>query len=156
MRQQTEALGDHGRLRREAQEVLDDQAKALAPEPMERLKHLLRGPAHPALVHVHGRELAEKRTVRGIPPACMIGHHVIGRIKTQSVPGRQAAGDGGLARTAPAADPVDMPEPFAQHGRRVLADLTHGLHHGAYGVDSRSPAACRHATRSMFSHPLRR
>jgi hypothetical protein len=39
VRQHPEALDDHARFPREAKEVFDDQAEALAPEPAERLKH---------------------------------------------------------------------------------------------------------------------
>jgi len=40
----------------------------------------------------------------------VIQHHLVGSVQAQAVPGRQAAGDGRLARPAPAADPVDMPK----------------------------------------------
>ena len=36
---------------------------------------------------------------------------LIGRVQAQAVPGRQPPGDGRLARSAPAADPVDVAEP---------------------------------------------
>jgi hypothetical protein len=46
--QQPETLGDHRGLRREAQEVFDDQAEPLAPEPVEGIKH---GPGISDSVH---------------------------------------------------------------------------------------------------------
>ena len=57
VRQQPEALDDDARLLRQAEEIFDDQAEALAPKPVERLQHGLRRPVHPSLVHVHGQEL---------------------------------------------------------------------------------------------------
>jgi len=41
--QQPKPLGDDAGLAREAEAVFDDQFKALASEPVERLKHGLRG-----------------------------------------------------------------------------------------------------------------
>ena len=109
-RQQAEALGDHAGLPREALEIFDDQVKALAPEPVERVQHGLGGPVHPSLVHVHGRELAQERAVLSRAPPGMVRHQVVGRIEMKPVPGRHATGDGRLAGTAPATDPVDVPE----------------------------------------------
>jgi len=44
----------------------------------------------------------------------VVRHHVVGRVQAQAVPGRYAVRDDRLARTAPAADPVDVPEPRPQ------------------------------------------
>jgi SAM-dependent methyltransferase len=108
--QQPEALDDHAPFPRETEEVFDDQAKALAPKPVERLQHGLRGSVQPSLVHVHGRELGQERAVLGCAPAGVIRHHIVGRIQMQAMPSRYATSGGRLARTAPATDPVDMPE----------------------------------------------
>jgi hypothetical protein len=119
-RQQPEALGDHAGSGRQAEEVPDDQPEALAAEPVERLEHDLRRPADPALVHVHGGELAQVRAVRRAAAAAVIGHHVVGRVPAQAVPGGQAAGDGRFARAAAAADPVHMAEPGPQVPGRLF------------------------------------
>jgi hypothetical protein len=108
--QQPEALDDYTRFPGEAEEVFDDQAEALALKPVERLKHGLRRSVHPSLVHIHSRELAQERGVLRRAPAGMVRHHVVGRVETQPVPSRNATGDGRLASTTPATDPVDVPE----------------------------------------------
>lgn len=114
-------------MRRKAQEVIDDQVEALALEPVEGLQHRLRGSVYPSFVHVHGREVAEEGAVRRGGAAGVIGHRVVGRVEMQAKASCQAAGDGGLARAAPAADPVDVPEPFAKLQQVMFADLAHGL-----------------------------
>jgi hypothetical protein len=45
-------------------------------------------------------------------PAGVIRHHVVGRVNTQTVLSRYATSDGRFACTAPAADPVYVPELF--------------------------------------------
>jgi hypothetical protein len=42
----------------------------------------------------------------------VIRHHVVGRVNTQTVLSRYATSDGRFARTAAAADPVDVLELF--------------------------------------------
>lgn len=132
MRQQPKAFRDHRRVRRESEEVLDDQIEALAPEPVEGVEHRFGRSIHPSFVHVHGDELGERWTVFGPDPAAVVLHRVIGRIELQTVLGGQPASDGRLPRTAPAADPVDVPQPLASavtrasinrraHGHRTAA-----------------------------------
>lgn len=113
-RQQPETLGDHSRFRREVQEVFDDQAGQLPLEPVKALKHGLRRSVHPSLVHVHSLEPAQQRDVLRREAAVMVRHRVVSRVHTQAVPVCHPASDGRLARTAPATDPVDMPEPCTQ------------------------------------------
>jgi hypothetical protein len=54
----------------------------------------------------------------------VIGHHLVGRVQAQAVPGRQPPGDGGLARPAPAADPVDVAESGPQRRLLIAAGAT--------------------------------
>src|SRR5271157_2878588 len=110
--QQSETLDDHAGFLREAEEVFDDQVEALALEPMERLEHGFRGSVDPALVHVHGNELAQQQRVSGRAPAGVIRHHVVGGVEMQTVLSCYATSSGRLARSAPAADPVDVAEFF--------------------------------------------
>ena len=110
--QQSEALDDHTRFPWEAEDVFNDHAEALAPEPVECLKHGFRGSVHPSLVH--GQELAQERAVLGCAPAGVIGHYVVGRVEMQTMLSRYATSDGRLARTAAASDPVNVLELFVQ------------------------------------------
>ena len=88
--------------------------KPSPPEPVECLKHGFRGSVHRSLVHVHGHELAQERAVFWCAPAGVIGHHVVGRVEMQTMLSRYAMGDGRLARTAAASDPVNVPELFVE------------------------------------------
>jgi len=112
-REQPETLGDHTRFRREAQEVFDGQAEQLPLEPVKALQHGLRRSVHPSLVHFHGLEPAQQRGVMRREAAVMIRHRVISRVYAQAAPVCHPASDGRLARAAPAADPVDVPQPCA-------------------------------------------
>jgi len=114
VRQQTEALRDHAIVHRQAQQVLDDQAEALAPEPVEGLEHRLRRPVHPALVHGHGLEAAQVRGVFRQHAASVVRHHVVGRVHMQAMLSRDAPGDGRFAGAAAAANPVDVLQPCPQ------------------------------------------
>ena len=79
---------------------------------MEGLEHRVRGAVHPSLIHVHGHEPVQQRGVLARAPAGVIRHHVVGRVQTQPVLSRYAMSDRRFARTAPAADPVDVSELF--------------------------------------------
>src|SRR6185437_5366601 len=68
--------------------------------------------ADPPLVHVHGPERRQERAVLLRQPAAVVRHHGVGRVPAQAALVRQSASDGGLARAAPAADPVDVPQPL--------------------------------------------
>ena len=81
VRQQSEALDDHTGACRQAQQVFDDQAEALALEPVEALQHGLRRPLHPALIHVHGLEPAQVRRLFRPGTASVIRHHLVGRVQ---------------------------------------------------------------------------
>src|SRR5262245_62716297 len=77
--QQPEALGDDTLIRRERQQILYDQAEALAPEPVKGFKHDLRRAIDPPLVHAHLHELGQARTVLRQPSMRMVAHRLVRR-----------------------------------------------------------------------------
>jgi hypothetical protein len=86
---------------------------------VERFEHRARVAVHPPLVHVH--EPVQQRRVFVRAPAGVVRHYVVGRVKTQTVPGRDATGHGRFACAASAADPVDVSESFPK--RRAVGSL---------------------------------
>ncbi len=76
--QEPESLSDDGSFARQAEEVLDDRAEALTAKPVECLEHDVRRAVQPSLVHVHGHELAQERTVLRHTPARVIRHRLVG------------------------------------------------------------------------------
>src|SRR6266542_2576449 len=113
-RDPTEPFDDHTGFPRKAEEVFDDQVEAFAPKPVERLEHGCRRSVHPPLVHVHGRELAQKWAVFGCAAGGVLRHHIVCGIKTQTELSRYAACSSRLACATAATDPVDVPEPCTQ------------------------------------------
>jgi hypothetical protein len=127
--QQPEALGDDALIRRERQQILDDQAEALAPEPVEGFKHGLRRAIDPPLVHAHLHELGQVRTVAGPPSTRVVAHRLVRRIEPQAMLVCQAARDRGLAGAAGASDPIDMPQSAGQRAGVATVLLCFGLCH---------------------------
>ena len=110
--QQSEPLYDDAGLTWEAEQVFDDHVEALALKPVECFEQSFRGSVHPSLIHLHGHEHVQQRGVFVCAPAGVIRHHVVARVNTQAVLSGYATSDGRFARTAPAADPVDVLEFF--------------------------------------------
>jgi hypothetical protein len=87
--QQSEPLndgaGDNAVLTWKAEEVFDDQVETLALKPVECLEQSFRGSVHPSLIHVHDHEPMQQRALFLCAPAGVIRHHVVSRVKTQTV-----------------------------------------------------------------------
>lgn len=113
LRQDPKALNDYSTASGELEEILDDHIEALAPKPMEGLKHCRRRSAKPSVVHIHGNKLVQKWQVFRLASAGVPGHHVIGSVQMQAILICYSASNGRLSRAASAADPIHMAQLFA-------------------------------------------
>lgn len=103
------------------EEVLHDQVKPFAREPVEAVQHLLRWPVHPAVVHAHPLEggkagAAMRRTARGV-----ILHGVVAGIEMRAVGLRQFPRKRRFACAAAAAQPADVGQGGAEMIGRIWA-----------------------------------
>ena len=112
MRQYSEALHDHSRMSRDAEEILDDDIEALAPKPMEGIKHRRRRSIHPSVIHIHGHKLVQKWAVFRIASAGVLRHHVIRPVQMQAMPICYSASNSRLSGAASAANPVHLAQLF--------------------------------------------
>ena len=113
MRQYPEALHNHLRTSRDAQEILDDHIEALATKPMEGIKHRRRRSVHPSIVYIHGNELVQKWAVFRPASAGVLRHHVICCVEMQTMLVCYSASNGRLSGAASAANPVHMAQLLA-------------------------------------------
>src|SRR6266511_1540576 len=147
--QQPEAFDDHTGFPRKAEEVFDDQVEAFAPKPVERLEHGCRRSVHPPLVHVHGRELAQKWAVFGCAAGGVLRHHIVCGIKTQTELSRYAACSSRLACGSGAGKSTTARRIAAQLGLRLYATDDVMSEHAARSTPEHCPFLSQFAAMDM-------